>query len=178
MELFWEKGFHGTSVSDLVKHLGINRASLYDTYGDKYELFMESLSSYKETGLKNISDSLESKVNAFEFIKAMLEGKVLESLNDPDQRGCFLANSTVDMAPHDEKVCELLKDNMDQFVGNFEPFFIEAQKKGEISKRQSARSLAVFLYNTLNGLLVISRGNVNPKDLKSIVKTALEVFKA
>ena len=42
MELFWEKGFHATSIQDLVAHLGINRASLYDTFGGKEELFKKA----------------------------------------------------------------------------------------------------------------------------------------
>ena len=39
MELFWNKGYHATSIQDLVSNLGINRASLYDTFGGKKELF-------------------------------------------------------------------------------------------------------------------------------------------
>lgn len=35
MELFWIQGYHATSIQDLVDHLGINRASLYDTYGER-----------------------------------------------------------------------------------------------------------------------------------------------
>ena len=38
-ELFWEQGYHATSIQDLVSHLGINRGSLYDTYGGKNNCF-------------------------------------------------------------------------------------------------------------------------------------------
>ena len=38
-DLFWKQGFHATSIQDLVNHLKINRASLYDTFGGKEELF-------------------------------------------------------------------------------------------------------------------------------------------
>ena len=41
-DLFWKQGFAATSVQDLVSHLGINRASLYDTFGDKEKLFKKS----------------------------------------------------------------------------------------------------------------------------------------
>ena len=39
MELFWARGYHATSIQDLVDHLGVNRQSLYDTFGGKDELF-------------------------------------------------------------------------------------------------------------------------------------------
>ncbi len=48
MELFWRKGYEATSVQDLVEHMGINRFSLYDTFGSKHELFMAALDRYSE----------------------------------------------------------------------------------------------------------------------------------
>ena len=57
VELFWNKGFHATSMQDLVSHLGINRASLYATYGDKSDLFKKALCAYTKSNgdmLKNM----------------------------------------------------------------------------------------------------------------------------
>ncbi len=43
MEVFWTRGYEGTSIQDLVKHMGINRQSIYDTFGDKHSLFLQAL---------------------------------------------------------------------------------------------------------------------------------------
>ena len=48
MNLFWKQGYAATSVQDLVQHLGINRASLYDTFGDKDQLFKKSFELYRK----------------------------------------------------------------------------------------------------------------------------------
>jgi len=48
MKVFWAKGFHGTSMQDLVDELGVNRQSLYDTFGGKHELFEAALERYRE----------------------------------------------------------------------------------------------------------------------------------
>lgn len=39
MEVFWARGYQATSIRDLVKHMGINRQSIYDTFGDKQHSF-------------------------------------------------------------------------------------------------------------------------------------------
>ena len=52
MVAFWDHGYQATSLQDLVECMGINRASLYDTFGDKYSLFIETLHSYKLIYLK------------------------------------------------------------------------------------------------------------------------------
>lgn len=46
MVIFWSHGYNGTSLQDLVGTMGINRASLYDTFNDKYSLFLDSLYIY------------------------------------------------------------------------------------------------------------------------------------
>jgi TetR/AcrR family transcriptional repressor of nem operon len=47
MQLFWEKGYEATSVQDLVEGMGINRFSLYDTFGSKHDLFLKALDRYR-----------------------------------------------------------------------------------------------------------------------------------
>ena len=47
-DLFWEKGYESTSMQDLVETMGIGRASLYDTFGSKQELFAEVLERYAD----------------------------------------------------------------------------------------------------------------------------------
>ena len=46
--LFWKKGFHATSANDLVEHLGVSRSSLYDTFGDKRNLYIQALHQYRK----------------------------------------------------------------------------------------------------------------------------------
>ncbi|OUS31149.1 TetR family transcriptional regulator, partial ['Osedax' symbiont bacterium Rs2_46_30_T18] len=46
VELFWQKGYANTSLNDLVEHLGINRFSLYSTFGDKKNLYHQALNYY------------------------------------------------------------------------------------------------------------------------------------
>ena len=48
LDVFWKKGYSATSIQDLVDSMGINRASIYDTWGDKHNLYVESLKRYRQ----------------------------------------------------------------------------------------------------------------------------------
>ena len=61
MELFWKKGYYATSIQDLVNHLGINRASLYDTFGGKKKLFLHTFSHYRTVNTQGVKDFLEGQ---------------------------------------------------------------------------------------------------------------------
>ncbi|WP_155487891.1 TetR/AcrR family transcriptional regulator, partial [Vibrio harveyi] len=57
MDVFWRKGFANTSISDLTDELNINRFSLYNTYGDKQQLYYEALDTYlKKVSLPSLND--------------------------------------------------------------------------------------------------------------------------
>ncbi len=54
MEAFWARGYEATSMQDLVEHMGINRQSLYDTFGDKHSLFLKALDRYHEVETRKL----------------------------------------------------------------------------------------------------------------------------
>jgi len=58
VELFWEKGYEGVSLSDLTDAMGITKPSLYATYGNKEELFRKALDYYDEHFMGFIGSSL------------------------------------------------------------------------------------------------------------------------
>ena len=59
MEVFWTRGYEAASIQDLVKHMGINRQSMYDTFGDKHSLFLEALDHYREIQSRKVFEVLE-----------------------------------------------------------------------------------------------------------------------
>src|ERR1700761_1063940 len=60
MEVFWEKGYNGASLRDLTDAMKINSSSLYNTIGDKHELFVRCVQHY--TGLRR--KDLEKRLNS------------------------------------------------------------------------------------------------------------------
>ncbi len=174
-ELFWKKGFHGTSVQDLVEHTGISRSSLYDTYGDKYKLFIETLKDYQKNTQRSLAELPQQK-SFKDFIQLFLDSRVSISLNDKDHKGCFLANCSVELAPHDEMVCDITFENMDAFVNRFAPLFEKAMSDGEINDTKNAKALARYLFNTVTGLLVIGKTTQDPVILNDIVTTSMKAI--
>jgi len=174
MELFWKKGFHGTSMQDLVDHLGINRASLYATYGDKYQLFLETLTQYRKEQIHMLNKLLKQPEDIIKFLEDFLVQQNVDGSCSKD--GCFIVNTSIDMAPHDEKVNKLVVGNMISFEQKFEAFFELAQQNGLISNKNSPRTLARFLYTSSVGLRVLARTVNDPEVIREIAKTTVQVF--
>src|SRR5262245_26615439 len=106
MELFWERGYNATSISDLVDHLGVNRQSLYDTFGGKEDLFLAALDRYRTLQGGPVRQLLEREGPALEVLREFFS-KFLDRLCDGASKGCFMANTITELAGRDEGVAKV-----------------------------------------------------------------------
>jgi len=141
MQLFWKKGFHATSMQDLVDHLGVNRASLYSTYGDKEQLFTKALLNYKEQSRRGMSCYFENQPSIKAGFKTLFTDAVKDSVADKDRKGCFAVNTTAELIPGDED------KNLRALAAYLFMFFsgLQIVAKVEASKAKLTRSVEVAL---------------------------------
>ena len=174
--LFWQKGFNGTSMQDLVSGLGINRASLYDTFGGKHQLFMSALDRYRKTTEVLLSELLESDKPTLQIIDELLEMAISQVCKDTQQRGCFLVNTTTELASEDQEIAKLMEENVRQKEKLFHSLIIKGQEQGEISTKHDSLALARYLFSSYNGLKVVAQTRPNPEvllDAKKVVLASL-----
>lgn len=176
MDLFWLKGYNGTSMQDLVDGLGISRSSLYDTYGDKHALFIKSLEHYK----KGISGKMQAIVDkapsSKEALKQLLEFTTRELLNDEQHKGCFLVNAAVEVAPHDQEVNGIICQSDRQAEEYFFTTIKKGQESGEIKNKQNAKALASFVVNNIKGLRVTAKSVNSKRIFSDIIELTLSVL--
>ncbi|MEO1052728.1 MAG: TetR/AcrR family transcriptional regulator [Bacteroidota bacterium] len=176
MELFWRKGFAATGMQDLVDHMGINRASLYGTFGDKEQLFRKAFEHYQKSNKDNMITFVASQPNVKEGLQRLFDLAIEESVSDKDRKGCFVVNTTTELIPgHDEMLSVLSKNKK-----GFEQFFLDYLKKGEeegqFEKGKDLASIASLLFTLYNGLRVVAKIDPNKKKLSSSVKAVLALL--
>ena len=177
MELFWERGYHATSIQDLVDTLGVNRQSLYDTYGGKDALFLAALERYRDLQAVPMRRSLERDAPAIEVLREFLASFIDNALL-PGFKGCFMANTITELAVHDEAVAKVCAANMRQLEAAFAGLLLRAQQVGEIPADRPVMPLARFLVNTMQGLAVTAKAVRDRKTLNDIVEVALSALGA
>lgn len=176
MQLFWLKGYHGTSVQNLVDYLGINRASLYDTFGGKHQLFMEALDRYKFSNADTLLESFKQMDSVLEGLKSMFMILLQESLEDKQQKGCFMVNTTTELAPHDEIATEVVLENRQKFIRFFKSLLEEAHIRGELDLDKDPEDTAQFLFTLYNGMKVIAKLEKDPAVMQRMLETGLSIL--
>jgi TetR/AcrR family transcriptional repressor of nem operon len=177
IEIFWYKGYNGTSAQDLVNHLGLSRSSLYDTFGDKQKLFARALKKYHDENYIKIKEILETATNIKETLSVIFKLAVVESLEDRITKGCFMVNSAVELAMHDADIAKIVNDNRKIMEEVFYTAVKKGQELGQISSKQEARSLARFIFNNYSGIRVLARAGERDKQVyDDILKSIFALF--
>lgn len=155
MNLFWTKGFYATSIQDLVNHLGINRASLYDTYGGKKKLFERAFTHYKTGNTIIIKQFLSTQPDVKLGFKKLFEMAIQQSCSDTESKGCLVVNTTIEFIPNEKDFLPLISDNKKQFVQIFQEYLQLGVERGQISEDKNLQAIATLFFTFYNGLKVV-----------------------
>jgi TetR/AcrR family transcriptional regulator, transcriptional repressor for nem operon len=177
MDLFWRQGYEATSVHDLLAEMGIGRGSMYDTFGDKHTLFLAALDRFEETRVSRADGILASSASALEGIRRLFETTIEGLVSYEPRRGCLLANTAVELAPHDEEVAGRISRYVRRTEDAFERALVRGRAAGEVPANKDPKALARFLVSTLHGVRVLARAGVDRAVLDDSVRTALEVLR-
>jgi TetR/AcrR family transcriptional repressor of nem operon len=142
--LFWENGYEATSLNELILKMGISRQSLYNTFGNKHDLFIKCLEYYIHEGYKSMKALFESEQHAQDKLNQLIS-MMNGYFAGPKAKGCFVSFTIQEMAQKDNDVKRLLdKKNSKNFELYFKLFEISLEQQ-QMKSALSARDLADLL---------------------------------
>lgn len=176
MNLFWKQGYSATSIQDLVTHLGINRASIYDTFGDKEKLFLKAFENYRKANTEGIIHFFDNQNNVKEGFRQLFEMAIEDSVNDQEKKGCFVVNTTTELIPGDERILKIIEENRKTFEAIFLNYLKGGEVRGQFKKGKDLPAIATLLFTLYNGLKVVSKVNSNKKELSNSIYQVLSLL--
>ena len=176
MEVFWSRGYEAASIQDLVEHMGINRQSLYDTFGDKHALYLKALDRYREVESRKLFELLERGGSVKRALKQLFGGVVEGSLGDGQRRGCFMGNAMSELAGRCKATAARTGSNMDAMESALYRALLRGKKEGEFKGVRDHRAVARFLYCNLQGLVLVAKATQDRQRLEDVVKVTLSVL--
>ena len=174
--MFWSRGFEATSIQDLVARMGINRQSLYDTYGDKHALYLLALDRYREIEGRRLIELLERPGSLKKSLRQLFGEVVEKALCDREHRGCFMGNATSELAGRCKETASRTSGNMATIEHAFYHALLRAKQEGEIDGVRDSRAMARFFYCMLQGLVLMAKARQDRKALNDVVRVTLSVL--
>ena len=176
MSVFWQKGYRATSMKDLVDEMDIQPGSIYNSFGDKHSLFIESIKHYGQVVTSNTIKVLNDGESPVENIREFF-CEMIDRPYDKQCIGCLVVNTVVELAPHDELAAEVVNGILNNIEKAFYDCLLKAQALGEISGESNIKALASYFASSTHGLLVTGKSAAGRNQMKDIVDVILSTLK-
>jgi AcrR family transcriptional regulator len=169
-DLFWERGYEATSISELEQRTGLNRSSLYQEFGNKHKLFEAALECYADRVITNVLAVLRDDTQpGLDSVIALFRQHGQLFLCAPvSVRGCLLVNSTAELAARDERVRPAAAGYRDRLRADFSAALTRAADEGELDPAL-IESRAQILASALMGAWLAVR--IDPRDASELCET-------
>ncbi len=165
MNLFWRNGYENTSMQMLEKEMGINKFSIYSSFGNKHGVFVESLKAYKKN-VHSIFDKFQKGTNGIEDIKEFFYDSISISYQEGNEKGCLVTNTYNEFSETED---ELIKEQMNSFMDNLKKLIIEKLKTDKTKDTETVTKQANYLLLAKHGLAAAARVN-STKEIEDYIE--------
>ena len=172
MLLFWKRGYAGTSMSDLQAAMGLGAKSLYDTFGNKRQLYFAALRRYTEV----VVDRLFAELRHSNSVIAAANSIVLKTtkLDGGERKGCLIGVAMAQaQLSEDEELSAFIEAQLQHIENALFQGFSNAKQAGELGDGVHPRDLAHLYTAAFQGANLIARVKRDSAHTKGRALTAL-----
>jgi TetR/AcrR family transcriptional regulator, transcriptional repressor for nem operon len=177
MMVFRDKGYAATSMQDLVRRMGINRFSLYQTFKSKHELFVQALHAYYENVAMPFFARLRDSDQGLRVLETTLLKMVSRIKTGESPNGCLLCNTMAELgAKTDKRTAAILARYLTRVENDFHAALVRAKARREISVDVNARERAKVLVAYSTGLLSLAKV-LNEREMRASVRATMAALR-
>ncbi|MDU0356251.1 TetR/AcrR family transcriptional regulator [Paraglaciecola aquimarina] len=115
---FWQYGYHGTSMQQLLQATGLRPGSLYREFESKEGLYLLALSRYAATTIDNVNNRIKHSSSVLEGIKSIL-ANLFEEAKAKDYCGCFLVKTQLELSAHNASILTNVSEEFAKIEANY-----------------------------------------------------------
>ncbi|WP_019556468.1 TetR/AcrR family transcriptional regulator [Thiomicrorhabdus arctica] len=169
MDVFWQKGYVGASLTDLTKRMGINKPSMYSAFGNKESLFIKATQCYIETKMKpHVELLFEEDVSLKQRLKNHMMSIVTMQCDSEQAQGCYLVLCQSELVSGDipEQAESILKEADVMPIQLYTELFTSDIESIELGLNKNAQANGLALYTMLKGTASMARSGIDKSTLE------------
>jgi AcrR family transcriptional regulator len=175
LQVFWRKGYEGTSLSDLTKAVGVNRPSLYAAFGDKEALFRKALHRYL-TGPAAYTREALKQPTARAVVERLLQGAADLNTAPRNPGGCLMVQGALASGEPGDSIRQELIACRAAGEAALRRRFQRAKLEGDLPAHTDQSDLARYLAAVIYGMAVQAAGGASRDKLQRVVEMTLRTL--
>jgi AcrR family transcriptional regulator len=176
MEVFWARGYEGTSITELTREMGINSPSLYAAFGSKEDLFREAVALYDTREGSVTERALRREPTARAAVEAMLRENADMYADPENPSGCMVVLGATTWTSHNEDLRKFLVALRQKPFELMRARLGRAIDAGELPPGTDVRALAAYYNTVLEGLSIQARDGASRETMHAIIDCAMATW--
>jgi AcrR family transcriptional regulator len=177
MHLFWEKGYEGTSMADLVDAIGMKAPSIYAAFGNKDAMFQQAVAMYFPIVANGQLAVLNNTPDIVEAVESTLNECVKLFTGDKNPHTCLIMTAAINASPENIGHVDYLKSLRKDYKNVWKNRFTLAQKQGQLASSTSPKQLAEYFVAVIQGMAMSAKDGASRNDLSAVAGLAIAVLK-
>lgn len=177
MQMFWHRGYEGTSLNDLLNATGLSKSSFYQAFSSKHEAFQQALEHYCDSLTARLREKLRTADSGWDFIEGVLLSAAGEARASDDPRGCMIVNVATEFSSRDARISELVASGVKSVTQVFVAAVKRAQKEGRIPAQKDPNLLGRYLLSSLSGLRTMVKAGSSHSAIGALVGVIMAALK-
>lgn len=176
VRVFSERGYHGTSITDLTQAMGLSQGSIYKAFGDKRGVFLAAFQHYRAERSQQLKNAIGLAGTGRERLVRALGFYVESSQGTQGRQGCLVVGSAAELATFEPDVARHITHALDRNEALLGELTREGQADGSINPRTDPNALARMLLCLAQGMRVVGKTGRTAADMQAVVDTAIKAL--
>lgn len=173
MYVFWEHGYHATSLSDIVEASGVQRYGIYSTFRNKRDLFIATMQHYQEFVLTQNLHPLTQEDASLPEVKRAVRLTASLMSGYEGTWGCYVFNTAAELTQKDPQIAEASENYRMMVIDLLREALLRGQAKGELAQSADIEQLTNYVLACLISIPNLKRVGVSPAIVEDFVNAAL-----
>lgn len=177
IRVFCDKGFAAASTEELMQAMGLSRQSMYNTFGDKRQLYLQAMAEYQRNGVDDLIGRLNQGQTPLQAIHDTLQSFATRALRE-GTAGCMGVNAICEFGQEDEEINRLTAHSTERLRDALVHTLGRAREQGELALDTDLSGACDFLMATLSGMKIAGKGGATVEQLANIAVFAIRALGA
>jgi TetR/AcrR family transcriptional repressor of nem operon len=175
-ERFWQQGFAATSLHDLLECMHLSKSSLYQSFGNKQQLFILCLEQYEGQVNQNLTEQLHQAGTGLGFIRELLKSVISEADRD-SRKGCLLVNTANELAGREKTIAQAVSHGLIKIKSNLKSALERARDEGDIAPDTDLEQASDYLVAGISGLRTMVKAGADRESLSKVAEMMMQTLK-
>lgn len=176
IEVFSERGFEGTSITDLTRAMGLSQGSLYKAFKDKRAVFLAAFDHYRTQRKRLLYNALGSGGTGRERLRRALAFYAASAQGEKGRQGCLVVGSAISLSAFDKDVAAQITGALERNEALIADLIRQGQEDGSLDSELAVDATARTLLCLTQGMRVVGKTGRRSEEMEAVVASAMRIL--